>query len=53
MPNREFEQLMNMCEKISAELKVCRDPDRRRKLLKQMSAALAAATNIADDKSKN
>jgi hypothetical protein len=47
MPSPEFERLMNECERLASELKVCRDPTKRRELLKQMKIALDAANKVA------
>ena len=48
MPS-EFDQLMSECEKLATELKIRRDPEMRRQLLKQMKIALDAANRIAFD----
>jgi hypothetical protein len=47
MPSPEFERLMNECERLASELKVCNDPTKRRELLKQMKGALDAANKVA------
>jgi len=47
MPIPEFEKFMTECERLVTELKNCQDPTARRKLLKQMSVALDAATKVA------
>jgi hypothetical protein len=46
MPS-EFDKLMSECEKLATELKTCRYPEMRKKLLKQMKITLDAANRIA------
>jgi len=48
MPSSEFTRLMSECERLTAELKKCTDPTKRKELLKQMKLTLDQASKLAD-----
>jgi hypothetical protein len=49
MPSSEFMRLVSECERLTASLKTCTDPTKRKELLKQMKMTLDDANRAAEE----